>query len=367
MMRLIPLGPAAIGCAVTKLRLKPPSDELAGQDGEPSLLAGRFAAATKTASKADRTKTCFIRKDIGFRRCLGVALYVCALIGALSLHGHAQQSRTVTEGVYSGEQAKRGQQIYQGQCLSCHGNTLEGVVGPPLAGDGFLSVWSARPLSDLVDKIEQTMPQDDPGTLSRQQATDLAAYILQVGTFPAGQTELSAATLGQITFPAARTSPAPAAAGAPALAPAGNLAQLMRGVTFPNANILFNVQVKDPGAYKPSPPIPFDYVAWGSTVYYGWQAVDQAALTLVETTPLFLLPGRRCENGRPAPVDRADFKQYAAALVEVARTAYRASQSRNVETVAKLSDQLNDACANCHKVYRDGTQEGLSAGAARCR
>jgi len=59
-----------IGRPVTKLRLKPPSDELAGQDGEPSLLGGRFAAATTTASKADRTKTCFIRKNIGFRRCL---------------------------------------------------------------------------------------------------------------------------------------------------------------------------------------------------------------------------------------------------------------------------------------------------------
>ena len=63
-------------------------------------------------------------------------------------------------------------------------------------------------------------------------------------------------------------------------------------------------------------PIPFDYVIWGSTVYYGWQVIDQAALTLVETAPLFLVPGRRCENGRPVPVDRADWKQYTTALVD---------------------------------------------------
>jgi len=301
-------------------------------------------------------------------RCaLSLALSACALAGAFSLDGHARQLRTVTEGVYSGEQAKRGQQIYQAQCASCHGETLGGSVGPMLTGDGFLSAWSARPLSDLVDKIQNTMPLEEPGTLSQQQATDLAAYVLQVGKFPAGKAELSAAALGQITFPGARTSTAPAAGGAPSFAPAGNLAQLMRGVTFPNANILFNVQVKDPGAYKPTPPIPFDYVLWGSTVYYGWQAVDQAALTLIESTPLFLLPGRRCENGRPVPVDRADFKQYTAALVEMGRAAYRASQSRNAEAVSKLSDQLNDACANCHKVYRDGTQEGSSAGGTRCQ
>jgi hypothetical protein len=51
---------------VTKLRLKPPSDGCAA-GGESSLLGGRGAAATKTASKAE---TCLNRTDIGFRRCL---------------------------------------------------------------------------------------------------------------------------------------------------------------------------------------------------------------------------------------------------------------------------------------------------------
>jgi len=300
------------------------------------------------------------------RYALSFGLYACALVGALSPTGYAGQLRTVTDGVYSGQQAQRGQQIYQAQCETCHGQTLEGAIGPSLAGDGFLSIWSGRPLVELVVKIEKTMPLQQPGSLSREQATDLAARILQVGKFPAGQAELSAAVLGQVAFPAARTSPAPAA-DASSFAPSGNLAQLMRGVTFPNANILFNVQVKDPGTQKPSAPVPFDYVLWGSTVYYGWQSVDQAALALIESTPLFLLPGRRCENGRPAPVDRADFKQYTAALIEVSRVAYRASQSRNVEAVVKVTEQLNDACANCHKVYRDGAQEGSSAGANRCR
>jgi hypothetical protein len=114
-------------------------------------------------------------------------------------------------------------------------------------------------------------------------------------------------------------------------------------------------------------PVPFDYVLWGSTVYYGWQSVDQAALAMIETAPLFLVPGRRCENGRPVPVDRADWKQYTSALVDVSRVAYRASQSRNVEAMNKVAEQLNEACANCHKVYRDGAREGNTAGASRCQ
>jgi len=278
----------------------------------------------------------------------------------------ARQTRSIADRVYSEPQAARGQQLYQAQCVTCHGGALEGVVGPPLAGDGFLAVWSARTLADLVNKIEQTMPPQQPGSLSRVQAIDLASFMLRAGKFAAGAADLGPAELGQVAFPT-RTSPAVASTGASSFAVAGNLAQLMRGVTFPNANILFNVQVKDPAKDKPAMPIPFDYFLWGSTVYFGWQAVDQAALMLVETTPLFLLPGRRCENGRPVPVDRPDWKQFTAALVDVGRAAYSAAQSRNVDAVNKVAERLNETCANCHKVYRDGAREGNTAGASRCQ
>ena len=285
---------------------------------------------------------------------------------AVALTGEAQQTRSIGDGVYSDAQATRGQQAYQQQCVTCHGAALDGVVGPPLAGDGFLSVWSARSLADLVNKIAQTMPPGQAGSVSQPQAIDLAAFILRSGKFAAGKSDLGPADLARITFPT-RAAPAVAAGGAAGLAPTSNLAQLMRGVTFPNANILFNVQVKDPGKEKPAMPIPFDYFLWGSTVYFGWQAVDQAALMLVETTPLFLLPGRRCENGRPVPVDRADWKQYTAALVDVGRAAYTAAQSRNTDAVNKVAERLNETCANCHKVYRDGAREGNTAGASRCQ
>lgn len=294
-----------------------------------------------------------------------------AVVSALSLVSHAGQLRSVADGVYSSGQAVRGQQMYQAQCAECHGNTLEGSSGPPLAGDDFLSAWSARPLTEVVDKIQKTMPFNLPGSLSRQQSTDLVAYMLQIGKFTAGRAELSDAALAQIAFPAARTAPPPAAArstGAMLAPPEGNLAELMRAIAFPNSNVIFNLQVKDPGAQPKKEPAarPFDYVEWGSTVYAGWLAVDQAAVALVETAPLLLTPGRRCQNGRPAPVDRADWKSYVAALADVGRLAHRASQARNVEAFTDIAEKLNDACANCHKVYRDkGGTEG--SGANRCQ
>jgi mono/diheme cytochrome c family protein len=301
-----------------------------------------------------------------FRGRFLVALVLGAAFVALASAMLAAQGRSVADGVYSAAQAMRGELLYQGQCVACHGPALDGAVGPPLAGDAFLTVWSGRTLSDLVDKIEKTMPPQQAGSVSRQQATELAAYVLRAGKFPSGPAELTAAALQQVSFPA-RAARAPAAAGAAALAPTGNLAQVMRGITFPNANMLFNVQVKDPASQKPEMPIPFDYVLWGTTVYYGWQAVDQAALALIETAPLFLVPGRRCENGRPVPVDRADWKKYTADLVDVGKAAFKASQSRSVEAVVAVANQLNDTCANCHKVYRDGTTEGQGRGATRCQ
>src|SRR5207249_1389093 len=104
------------------------------------------------------------------------------------------------------------QQIYKVQCAECHGNAMEGTIGSPLVGDSFLSNWSARPLTNFVDKIEKTMPFNLPGSLSRQQSIDLAAYILQTGKFPAGQADLSEAMLAQTAFPTVRTAPAPAPA-----------------------------------------------------------------------------------------------------------------------------------------------------------
>jgi mono/diheme cytochrome c family protein len=289
---------------------------------------------------------------------------ICYLFGvalcAYTLTVYAAQSRPVTDRVYSTAQAARGQQIYQVQCAECHGKALEGASGPPLAGDDFLSNWSAQPLASFVDKIQKTMPFGQGGSLSRPQSTDLAAYVLQVGKFPSGQTELNEAALTQIAFTAVRTSSAPA--------PEGNLAELMRAIAFPNANIIFNVQLRDP-ATQPKKPLassPFDYVEWGSTVYPGWLAVDQAAIALAETAPLLLTPGRRCQNGRPVPVDRADWKQYVSDLVEVGKLARRASQARNFEAFVDISEKLDGACANCHKIYRDkGGSEG--SGATRCQ
>jgi hypothetical protein len=46
-------------------------------------------------------------------------------------------------------------------------------------------------LSELVDKISTTMPEDAPGSITRPQAADLVAFILQTNKYPAGTADLS--------------------------------------------------------------------------------------------------------------------------------------------------------------------------------
>jgi S-disulfanyl-L-cysteine oxidoreductase SoxD len=288
-------------------------------------------------------------------RILAVAA-VCSIAGVLALTGYAQQARTVAQGVYSAAQAARGKDLYTANCALCHGPELKGAVGPMLTGEGFTSAWAGRPLSDLIDKISKTMPPQTPGSTTRAQALDLAAFILQSAKFNPGQAALSEASLAGIAFPGNRA--AVATSGAVPLTTAANLAQFMRGVTFYNANVLLNVQVKDPGAKKGGPPQPFDYVLWGQWNYSGWQSIDQAALALIDTTPLMLVPGRRCENGQLAPVERADYKQYVNELIALGREYYKVSQTRDAQAVADMSEKLDMACANCHHIYRDAATEG---------
>jgi mono/diheme cytochrome c family protein len=289
---------------------------------------------------------------------------VLGAVGCFFAVTHAQQARKVTDGVYTGEQATRGQAVYKERCAPCHGAALEGAQAPPLAGDELNRVWWGGSLSDLVNKIQSTMPANDPGKLTRQQSADIVAYMLQVGKFPAGQAELGVdeAGLKQITFPAQAATSRPAAAAearAPSFPPAANLAQLMRGVLFPSSNLIFNVQSRDPAAPLPQRPPGqvaaggFPWADWGAGIYSGWEVVDYAALALAESAPLMLTPGRRCENGKPVPVQDADWVKFTVELADAGKAAYKASQTRKQDVVSEVTDQVATACSHCHEAYRD--------------
>ena len=104
-------------------------------------------------------------------------------------------SRSVWDGVYTEEQAKRGEVIYGRECASCHGNELTGAdEAPALAGPAFLANWDGLTVGDLSERVRVSMPPNKPGRLSRQQIADILCHVLSVNNFPAGKTELEPKT-----------------------------------------------------------------------------------------------------------------------------------------------------------------------------
>lgn len=106
--------------------------------------------------------------------------------------GAAAQAKSVTSGVYTADQAKRGEGVYKEQCAACHGDALEGSGPmPPLAGPDFAKNWQGKTVAELFEKTHGSMPATAPGSLTEQQTADILAYVFSVAKYPAGATELS--------------------------------------------------------------------------------------------------------------------------------------------------------------------------------
>jgi hypothetical protein len=179
---------------------------------------------------------------------------------------------------------------------------------------------------------------------------------------------VGALTAGSIVVAQA---PAPAPAAKPAAAaPAsryrvhGTLNQVMRGILFPNSNVIFAAQGDDPAGIKQDkdPSLATDPL---KSIYGGWTAVEDSGLALAEAANLLMIPGRVCSNGKPAPVGNADWAKFAAGLREAGMEAVKAGKAKSQDAVLDVSDKMTSACAACHDVYREKTdaQGGL---AARC-
>jgi S-disulfanyl-L-cysteine oxidoreductase SoxD len=135
----------------------------------------------------------------------GVAmLFAVTLMAGLV---NAQATRSVWDGVYTEEQAKRGGALYFERCVHCHGPTLGGIdAASPLTGPTFNGNWNGVSLDLMLDRVRTTMPVDNPASLSRQQIADLLAYVFSVNKFPAGKTDLprQAEMLGLIQYRATK-------------------------------------------------------------------------------------------------------------------------------------------------------------------
>lgn len=147
-------------------------------------------------------------------------------------------------------------------------------------------------------------------------------------------------------------TPAPARGNAASSAPVATLGQLMKGILYPNSNVIFYVQDKDPTKVKPAPDPSLSTDPLAST-YGGWEAVENSALALYEAANLLTIPGRKCANGRPVPIQNADWPKLVQGLRDAGLTVYKAAHSKNMDKIVDAADAMTTACANCHDKYRE--------------
>lgn len=113
-------------------------------------------------------------------------------LSRVSIQAGQDTTKTTWDGVYSTAQATKGEAGYNEYCAKCHGAAAMGSDAPSLADPGFAADWDTQTLVSLFDRVQKTMPLGAEGTLSRAQAGDIVAYILQRNNFPAGDADLSA-------------------------------------------------------------------------------------------------------------------------------------------------------------------------------
>lgn len=122
---------------------------------------------------------------------LAILLVSVAVSVTMSNQAGAQESLTVWDGVYTEEQAVRGEQVYQDECAFCHLDDLQGdSFATPLIDDAFTVRWNGSNLGDLMIVIQVTMPADRPATLSNEAVADVIAFLLQMNDYPVGNDEL---------------------------------------------------------------------------------------------------------------------------------------------------------------------------------
>ena len=133
-----------------------------------------------------------------------------------------------------------------------------------------------------------------------------------------------------------------------------DLNQLMRGVLYPAANVVFSAQADNPGEVKfipgHDPGMSTDPL---TSTFGGWQAVENAALALAESANLLVISGRSCSNGAPVLTKDPAWTMFVQQLRDASMKAYKAAQAKDQDKMIELSESLSAACAGCHRKWRD--------------
>jgi quinoprotein glucose dehydrogenase len=108
-------------------------------------------------------------------------------------------------GLYTEDQAKKGEAAYDANFSTCHGSELRSADRevPNLVDRWFRSGWVGKTVAEKFEMIRDTMPPKEPHSLADQVYLDIVAYILRFNKIPGGnQALMPGPALKQLTIPA---------------------------------------------------------------------------------------------------------------------------------------------------------------------
>ena len=108
----------------------------------------------------------------------------------------------------------------------------------------------------------------------------------------------------------------------------GSMSELMVKIIYPTSDALFYVESRTP------------------KTEFEWTALAGQALMLAESANLLMMPGRAR--------DQKQWMADARLMLDAGAAAVKAVESKNVEQISALSDQLLESCTSCHRHYRPG-------------
>ena len=133
-----------------------------------------------------------------------------------------------------------------------------------------------------------------------------------------------------------------------------NMNQLMRGVLYPAANVVFSAQADNPAEVKfipgHDPNMSTDPL---TSSFGGWQAVENASLALAESATLLTVEGRRCSNGEPVPVKDPTWTKFVQDVRDASMKAYAAAQAKDQDKMIAIAETLSASCDGCHRKWRN--------------
>jgi mono/diheme cytochrome c family protein len=134
----------------------------------------------------------------------GAGVLLAATLATVAAQAPGPKAVTTSSGVYTAEQAVRGEQTYMSICVACH-------PAGTYSAAAFRAKWNGQPLSDLFSLVSSTMPKQEPATLEPEENAQTLAYILRENGAPAGKEPLpgSVKALKQIRIDMPAKTPAP--------------------------------------------------------------------------------------------------------------------------------------------------------------